>query len=99
MGYQYDVFISYRRDLLTRKWIDVHFVPLLQHHIALELGQAPFIFIDDQLETGTTWPISLAKAIGSSRTIIPLWTKTYLNSAWCTREIAQMLDRESKAGY
>ncbi len=99
MDYQYDIFISYRRDNLTRKWIDDHFVPLLQHHINLELGRPPIIYIDKQLERGTTWPISLGKALGASRVIIPLWTKTFLNSKWCTCEIGHMLEREKKHGY
>lgn len=99
MDYQYDVFISYRRDGLTRKWIETHFVPLLEHHINLELGRMPEIFIDSQLENGTTWPIALGSALGASRTIIPLWTKTFLNSEWCTCEIGHMLEREKKFGY
>ena len=58
MAYKYDIFISYRRDNLTRKWIETHFVPLLEHHINLELGRKPIIYIDTMLENGTTWPIA-----------------------------------------
>lgn len=99
MAYQYDIFISYRRDELTRKWIETHFVPLLRHHINLELGRNPEIYIDTQLESGTTWPISLGSALGASRLIIPLWTKTFLNSKWCSCEIGHMLEREKKNGF
>lgn len=99
MAYKYDIFISYRRDDLTRKWIEVHFVPLLEHHIYLELGRKPNIYIDTLLENGTTWPISLGIALGDSRTIIPLWTKTFLNSEWCSCEIGHMLEREKKNGF
>jgi hypothetical protein len=98
MEYQHDVFISYRRDMLTSKWMEDHFVPLLKHHIYLELGRQPNIYIDKQLETGTTWPIALGKALGASRTIIPLWTKAFLNSVWCTCEVGHMLERETKNG-
>lgn len=99
MAYKYDIFISYRRDDLTRKWIEVHFVPLLEHHINLELGRKPNIYIDTLLENGTSWPISLGIALGDSRTIIPLWTKTFLNSEWCSCEIGHMLERETKNGF
>lgn len=99
MAYIYDIFISYRRDTLTRKWIDDHFVPLLKHHINLELGRVPEIYIDTQIENGTTWPIALGSALGASRVIIPLWTKTFLNSEWCSCEIGHMLEREKKTGY
>ena len=99
MDYKYDIFISYRRDNLTRQWIEEHLVPLLKLHIKLELGRDILIYIDEQLEFGTTWPISLGKALGESRTIIPLWTKRYLDSIWCTCEIGHMLERESKTGF
>lgn len=98
MAYQHDVFISYRRDDLTRAWIEKHFIPLLSAHVFLELGRHPNFYIDVQLESGTTWPVSLGMALGTSRTIIPLWSKTYLNSVWCSCEISHMLEREIKTG-
>ncbi len=99
MGYQYDIFISYRRDELTLKWIQVHFLPLIKLHIKNELGREPNIYIDTQLESGTSWPIALGKALGSSKIIIPLWTKSFLNSVWCTCEIGHMVERETKTGF
>jgi len=96
MAYLHDVFISYRRDDLTRAWIEKHFVPLLSSHVFFELGRHPDFYIDVQLESGTTWPISLGTALGTSRTIIPLWSKTYLNSMWCSCEISHMLERERR---
>nr|WP_314498875.1 TIR domain-containing protein [uncultured Chryseobacterium sp.] len=99
MDYQYDIFISYRRDDLTLKWIETHLVPLLKLHIKMELGREPTIFIDSTLEQGSTWPIELGSALGRSRLIIPLWTKTYLGSVWCTHEISHMIEREKKCGF
>jgi len=99
MAYLHDVFISYRRDDLTRSWIEKHFIPLLSSHVFLELGRHPDFYIDVQLESGTTWPLSLGSALGTSRTIIPLWSKTYLNSKWCSCEISHMLEREIKTGF
>jgi hypothetical protein len=99
MAYSHDVFISYRRDDLTRSWIEKHFIPLLSSQVFLELGRHPLFYVDVQLETGTTWPLSLGTALGTSRTIIPLWSKTYLNSMWCSCEISHMLEREIKAGF
>lgn len=99
MDYKYDIFISYRRDELTLHWIELHFLPLLKHHIKMELDRTPTIFVDTQLEIGSEWPISLGKALGSSRIIVPLWTKTFFNSSWCTSEVAHMWEREKKAGF
>jgi hypothetical protein len=99
MSYQHDIFISYRRDHLTRTWIEKIFIPPLSSHIFYELGNHPQFYIDELLESGTTWPLSLGSALGTSRTIILLWSKTYLNSIWCSSEISHMLEREIKTGF
>lgn len=100
MDYEYDIFISYRRHLFTREWIDKHFIPLLEFWVEFELGRKPLIYIDTQLDEdiGTTWPIKLGQKISCSKILIPLWTKNYLNSQWCTCEISHMLTREIKTG-
>jgi hypothetical protein len=59
MSYGHDIFISYRRDPETLTWIDEHFVPLLRLRVGMELGREPTIFIDAQIESGTSWPTSL----------------------------------------
>lgn len=100
MAYKYDIFISYRREKETRKWIEDHFKPILMSHLHHELGYYPEIFIDDQeLEIGSTWPIDLGNALGASKTLVPLWTRTFLNSIWCTNEIGHMIEREVAYGY
>lgn len=99
MDYKYDIFISYRRHEETRGWINKHFLPLLTFWLEFDLGRQPKIFIDEQLEAGTTWPIKLGEEIGCSRILIPLWSKNYLNSIWCTCEISHMLEREALTGY
>ena len=99
MAYQHDIFISYRRNKEVLQWITDHFVPLLKANVQFELGFEPDVFVDDQLEAGGAWPLTLAKAIGGSRIIIPLWTKTYLDSQWCTLEVVQMLQRDKLTGF
>ncbi|MFN2262406.1 MAG: toll/interleukin-1 receptor domain-containing protein [Psychroflexus sp.] len=99
MDYKYDIFISYRRLGDTRIWIETYFIPLLRNHLSQELGRDPAIFVDSLIETGDSWPIILGEALSSSKVIIPLWTKKYLESHWCTCEIGHMLERERKYGY
>lgn len=99
MDYEYDIFISYRRQKETRGWIEDHFIPILKHHINLEIGRDPIFFLDTEIEKGTSWPNRLGQKIGTSRTIIPLWTGTFLNSKWCSCELGHMLERESKHGF
>ena len=98
MGYKYDVFISYRRAGSASKWVEEHFVPTLEDCLAMELKE-PKVYFDGRLETGTTWPIALASALATSRMLIALWSKNYLESDWCSLELAHMLARETNHGF
>lgn len=99
MPYNHDIFISYRRLGDTRTWIENYFVPLLENHLSQELGRNPIIFTDSQIETGDSWPNVLGQTISTSKVIILLWSKKYLESLWCSCEIGHMLEREKKNGY
>ena len=94
MSYLYDIFISYRRNPETCAWIAEHFVPLLTLRVEMELGRKPLIYVDDQVESGTSWPTALGTALGCSRVLIALWSGNYLSSVWCAEELSQMLARE-----
>jgi len=98
MPYQHHIFISYRRNDETRRWIREHFVPLLQLHVGNELGQTPDVFVDDQLETGASWPARLAQALGGSRILVALWSRSYRFSDWCLIELTHMVERQRAAG-
>jgi hypothetical protein len=96
MAYKNDIFISYRRDPETLEWINKHLVPLLSLRLNFELGRAPSIFIDTQLETGVSWKNQLGNELAQSRILFILWSGNYLNSQWCTLEMSLMLERERK---
>jgi hypothetical protein len=98
VAYEYDIFISYKRDAETNRWIADHLEPLLTTYVGLELGHPPRIFRDDQLEAGTTWPAALGAELARSRVLLALYTKTYFFSEWCRRELFAMLEREQEAG-
>lgn len=97
MPYQYDIFISYKRGDETNRWISDHFEPLLRHAVELELGRPVAIYRDNRLLDGGTWPLDLGVALGASRVLIPLLTKTYFHSEWCVRELSVVLERERQA--
>src|SRR5262245_13330516 len=97
MSYEYDIFISYRRDPEIRSWISDHFKPLINYYVGDELRRKPSIYIDEQLESGTAWPISLGEALGRSLTLRALWSGSYLSSGWCSAEFGHMLAREKFA--
>ncbi|MEM6542838.1 MAG: TIR domain-containing protein, partial [Bacteroidota bacterium] len=94
--YLYDVFISYPRRGETSKWVEDHFFPALYHCLSLELDREPKIYFDKMLEQGSTWPIELGNNLASSRILLSLWTRNYLNSEWCSLELAHMLAREKE---
>lgn len=96
MAYSYDIFISYKRGQETVHWIEEHFEPLLEHTVELELGYKPVVYRDKSLNDGGTWPLELGIALGSSRVLVPLWTKTYFYSKWCVLELSTMLAREKE---
>lgn len=97
MSYQYDIFISYRRNPETLGWINEHFLPLLSLRLEFELQRTTTIYVDEQIESGSSWPPALGVALGTSRALIALWTGSYFTSVWCTEEFSQMLCRESEA--
>ncbi len=100
MDYEYDIFLSYKRHPESREWVVKHFQPLLEFHVGEELGWAPSVFRDDSnTEVGATWPVTIGQALGRSRVLVALWTKTYFHSEWCTRELSSMLAREQDEGF
>lgn len=100
MAYQYDIFLSYKRHSEARQWLVEHFQPLLEFHVELELGHKVTVFRDDQDdEAGASWPAHLGRALGNSRTLVALWTRTYFHSEWCSRELSMMLARERDEGF
>lgn len=94
MAYKHDIFISYRRNPETLEWMKNHFLPLLSLRLELELSRKPDIYVDDQLESGMSWPLQLGTELGSSKILVVLWTGNYFSSKWCTQELCQMLARE-----
>ena len=97
MAYTYDIFISYRRDPETWRWIKRHFEPLLKLRVGLELEDEPQIFIDQTgVESGTSWPTELGRSLAGSKILVALFTKSYFASRWCTTELSIMLSREKE---
>jgi hypothetical protein len=97
VAYEYDIFLSYKRDRESRQWLVEHFQPLLEHYVQLELDRRETVkvFLDERdIDAGGAWPAKLGQALGKSRTLVALWTRTYFHSEWCTRELSVMLARE-----
>ena len=94
--YRHDIFISYSRVGATSQWLERHLVPMLSERLELELGRDASIYFDSALSAGGTWPVQLGQALARSRILLALWSKPYLTSEWCARELAIMRAREDK---
>ncbi len=97
-AYEYDVFISYRREQPVRDWMQYHFYPLLKERLPDCLPDKPRIFIDWEIETGSHWPAALRKALKNSRCLVAVWSAEYFRSAWCLAEWRSMQERERLSG-
>ncbi len=70
-GYQFDVFLSYRRAGTVLPWVHNHFHRMLVKCLTDELERRPEIFIDvDGVEVGDHWPDTLAQAHSRSRLLV-----------------------------
>lgn len=100
LGYQYDVFLSYKRSNNWPRYVEKHFFPMFRHWLDAELGYHAKIFFDAQdIEIGESWPHKLAYGVAHSKTMVCLWSREYFRSEWCKEELTQMLARrKSLAG-
>lgn len=103
MGYEFEVFLSYRRSLANgrpsaeREWVQDIFFPELERRFAVCHPQAR-IFLDTELETGVQWPEALKQGLLRSRFLLPVWSAGYFTSAWCMTEWDSMRAREEQLG-
>ncbi len=97
-GYEYEVFISYRRLKLYVEWMQKIFMPLFSHYLELEHPRAR-IFIDYEIETGCNWPAKLSEGLSRSKVLIGLWCRPYFDSNWCKAELSMMYARELKYNF
>lgn len=92
--YEYDIFISYRRSNADWvRWTKENFTRALDGVLRPSLGNIR-VFVDEELETGVSWPISLAAKLARSRLLVPILSRDYFQSEWCRLELALMLHRE-----
>jgi len=98
MGYEYDVFLSYRRYQQWPQWVENKFLPIFEHWLGEHLGRDARIFFDKNIETGTIWPTELLNSLAASKILVPLWSRQYFNSYWCKAELGHMIRREEICG-
>jgi TIR domain len=98
-NYEWDIFVSYRRsDQEWVRWTQKNFVTPLRTLLSPAFPDVK-IFTDHQVETGASWPLRLANALGRSRLLIPVLSHAYFDSKWCRLEIALVFEREKELGF
>lgn len=97
-GYEFDVFISYRRRGNPLNWVLNHFYPRLRDYLDDHLDKDPALFIDVDMEKGTHWPTRLENALNRTKILVPIYTPQYFRSSWCLAEWRTMAAREVVLG-
>jgi TIR domain len=93
MPYQYDVFISYRRDVAWTPWTREHFKGLLQSYLLDDLNHTPEIFLDERIEVGADWVDELGGNLAQSKVVVALFSGSYFDSDWCVHELDLIVER------
>ncbi len=97
--YEFDVFISYRRDGNPYHWVRNHFYPRLKDCLADQLPTEPALFLDEDMEIGSVWPDRLEEALARTRILVPVFSPQYFRSRWCLAEWHSMAEREKVLGH
>lgn len=94
VDYEHHIFLSYRRsDEDWVRWTRENFGRALTSLLRPRLGNVS-IFIDDSIETGSSWPPHLAMNLSRSRLMVAILSRDYFQSNWCRLELALMRHRE-----
>ncbi|XP_039165688.1 TMV resistance protein N-like [Eucalyptus grandis] len=89
-GYEYEVFLSFRRSDTRNNFTDC-----LYHRLRLA---GVHVFRDnEELRVGKEISGELLKALDKSQIYIPIFSQNYAISSWCLREIAHMVEGTSKS--
>lgn len=78
-GYQFDVYLSYRRSEFTSQWL-AEFLPLFRYWLSESLGRDPVVFEERQLPPDSGW-VETTYALHSSRTLLAICSPSYFQSA------------------
>jgi hypothetical protein len=100
MGYEYDVFFSYKVDRRTLHW-HKQVKDQLEFWLTQELrGIRCRMFMDlEGLSTGDHWKSKLSHALKHSKCLVAVWSPEYFQSAYCLSEWKAFQDRAQIVGH
>lgn len=97
MGYQYDIFISYKRNDLGRQWLQRQFIPELKKRLESLHGPVN-IFLDESVQEGAIPRQAVLQALQQAKILMPILSPPYFQSHWCSAEWKTFEARELAAG-
>lgn len=97
-GYEFDIFISYRRAGNPHEWMKNHFLSRLRRCLDDQLPDEPAVFIDEEIDRGTNWPYRLENALNRTKIMLAVFSPQYFRSPWCLAELHTMAERERLFG-
>jgi hypothetical protein len=98
MGYDFEIFVSYRRTPTVGRWVQNHLIPLLESRLNDIAPDTVRIFHDDKMSEGVNFPEELKLRIRSSGLLLTVWSADYFRSAWCMAEWQSFRRREEMLG-
>jgi len=101
MSYQWDVFLSYRREAPVREWVWRILAPTLRQWLPQYATPAPKVFldVDNGIPLGSAWSQQLEDALLTSRCLLPVFNPPYFDSDWCQTEFQTMVERRRLSGF
>ena len=102
-SFEKDLFISYahldNQPLTPEKkgWIS-RFHASLEALLSMRLGQAAKIWRDDKLQGNDVFADEIVDQFGQTAVLVSVLTPRYLNSEWCTKEIAEFCKSMEQSG-
>jgi hypothetical protein len=98
--YDFDVFLSYKRNELIMPWI-IEVEKRLTYWLTQDLGgyEAKIFFDKKSIEPGSIWPKRLQDGLKKSRCMVGIWSPEYFRSKWCVSEWRTFQEREKILGF
>jgi TIR domain len=93
MDYEWDLFVSYRRQDSWTPWTRNYLKKELEAYLQPWLGSRPKIYVDDRSPGDPSSATTLGEALSRSKAMIAILSGDYWYSSWCVHELDLMFDR------
>lgn len=96
MGYENEIFLSYRRTDTVGLWVRNHFFPRLKSRLNEISAQPVTVYYDNLIAEGADWNRDLKNKLKRSKLLLAVWSADYFRSPWCMTEWESFRSREAE---